>query len=115
MACRCCDWCCVSELGSVIVFLLLVGVVPVLGRGRVMRFVSVLRLPARKTLATCWWERVRCAFGVLLWATLELVCVGEGGGVYCSVMSFLFARGDGGGLLCVFFLFGFVVCPLGVR
>ena len=79
MACRCCDWCCVSELGSVSVFLLLVGLAPVLGR--MMRFAGVLRLPARKTLATCWWERVWCAFGVLLWATLVAVCVGEDGGV----------------------------------
>ena len=111
MACRCCDWCCASELGSVCVFLLLVGVVHVLGR--VMRLVSVLRLPARKTLATCWWERVRCAFGVLLWATLEVVCVGEDGGVSCSMVSFLFARGDGGGVVMCLFLVRFCCVSIG--
>ena len=52
-----------SELGGVSVFLLLVGLVPVLGR--VMRFVSVFRLAARKILDACWWEGVWCAFGVL--------------------------------------------------
>ena len=91
--------------------LLLVGVVPVLGR--VMRFVSVLRPPARKTLATCWWEGVWCGFGVLLWDTLVAVCVGEVGGVSCLKVAFLFARGDGGGVVVCLFLVRFCCVSIG--
>jgi hypothetical protein len=78
------------------VILLLVGVVPVLGR--IMRFGSVLRLPARKTLDMCWWEGVWCVFGALLWDALWAECVGEVGGVSWLKLLFLFARGDGGGV-----------------
>ena len=64
-----------SELGGVSVFILLVGLLHVLGG--VMHFVSVIRLPARKISDACWWEGVWCAFGVLWWVALVAVCVGE--------------------------------------
>ena len=50
---------------------------------------------------------------MLLWAMLEVVCVGEDGGVSCSMMSFLFARGDGGGVVMRLFLVRFCCISLG--
>ena len=78
------------------VLLLLVGMG--LGLGRVgVRFASILRLPARKTLDMSWWEGVWCAFGALLWVTLGAVCVGEFGGMFWLGILLRSARGD----LCV--------------
>ena len=74
---------------------LLVGVGP--GLGRVMRFGSVLRLPAKKTFNMCWWEGVWCAFGALLWVTLGSVYVGKFGGVFWLGVLLRFAQGDGEG------------------
>ncbi len=52
-----------GDLGAVVVFLLLVGLVPFVGV--VLRFVSVLRLPARKISDVCCWEGVWFGFCVL--------------------------------------------------
>jgi len=87
------------------VFLLLVGVG--LGLGRVMRFGSVLRLPARKTLDACWLEGVWCAFGNLLLVTLGVVCVGVFLGVFWLGILLRFARGDGGRVVMLLFLVWF--------
>ena len=70
--CRCCGWYCTGELGGESVFLLLVGMGPGLGKVRV-RFGSVLRLPARKTLDMGGLEGVWYASVALLWVTLDAV------------------------------------------
>ena len=90
---------------------LLVGVVLVLGR--IMRFVSVFRLPARTTLDMCWWEGVWCVFGALLWVAVWAVCVDEVGGVSCFKVSFIFSRGDGRGVVVCLFRVCFCCVSIG--
>ncbi len=68
-----------------------------------MRFGSVLRLPAWKTLDMGGWEGVWYASDALLWITLGAVCVGGLGDMFWLGMSMRFARGDGEGVVMPLF------------